>query len=241
MVSKHPKPRYVAYYRVSTDRQGRSGLGLDAQRTAVEAYRTRSGGVLKAEFTEVQSGKDDDRAQLSEALKLCRLTNSTLLIAKLDRLSRNVAFLATLQQAGTKFVACDLPEANELVVHILAAVAQAERKAISERTKAALAAAKARGVRLGNPHLRPGNKASAAIARRARALKINERAGELREVIENAERQGHVTLRQQARYLNELGISSASGKQWHANSVRRVRQRFAINQPTLQLTATEAA
>jgi DNA invertase Pin-like site-specific DNA recombinase len=185
----------------------------------------RSGAVLKGAFTEVQSGKDDDRPQLSEALKLCRLTNSTLRIAKLDRLSRNVAFLAALQQAGTKFVACDLPEANELVVHILAAVAQAERKAISERTKSALAAARARGVRLGNPRLGPGTAVSAAIARKARIVKTNVRAGELKEVIENAEREGHVTLRQLAHYLNEIGISSAYGKQWHANSVRRLRQR----------------
>jgi DNA invertase Pin-like site-specific DNA recombinase len=232
MAPKQTKPRYVAYYRVSTDRQGRSGLGLDAQRAAVEAFRNRSGGVLKAEFTEVQSGKDDDRLQLSEALKLCRLTNSTLVIAKLDRLSRNVAFLAALQQAGTKFVACDLPEANELVVHILAAVAQAERKAISERKKAALAAAKARGVRLGNPRLMPGNAASAAVATKARIRKAEERAAELHEVIENAEREGHVSLRQLAQYLNELGISSGYGKQWHANSVRRVRQRIASSQTT---------
>ncbi|MGO9930446.1 MAG: recombinase family protein [Steroidobacteraceae bacterium] len=227
MVSRRIKPRYVAYYRVSTDRQGRSGLGLEAQKAAVEAFRNRTGGVLRAEFTEIQSGKDDDRARLSEALKLCRLTNSTLLIAKLDRLSRNVAFLATLQQSGTKFVACDLPEANELVVHILAAVAQAERKAISERTKAALAAAKARGVRLGNPRLPPGNAPSAANASKARTMKTDGRAAELREVIENAERKGHGTLRQLARYLNELGIASACGKQWHANSVRRVKQRIA--------------
>lgn len=219
------KARYVAYYRVSTDRQGRSGLGLDAQRAAVAAFRQRAGGVLRAEFTEVQSGKDDDRPQLREALKLCRLTNATLLIAKLDRLSRNVAFLATLQQAGTKFVACDMPEANELVVHILAAVAQAERKAISERTKAALAAAKARGVRLGNPRLCPGNAAYAAIATKARTMRANQRAAELREVIESAERQGHITLRQLAHYLNELGIASAYGGPWHPNSVRRIQLR----------------
>jgi DNA invertase Pin-like site-specific DNA recombinase len=225
MAPRQTKPRYVAYYRVSTDRQGRSGLGLDAQRAAVAAFRSQSGGVLRAEFTEVQSGKDDDRPQLREALKLCRLTNSTLLIAKLDRLSRNVAFLATLQQAGTKFVACDMPEANELVVHILAAVAQAERKAISERTKAALAAAKARGVRLGNPRLRPGNAASAAIATKARITTANQRAGELREVIESAQQQGHITLRQLAHYLNDLGIASAHGGQWHPNSVRRIQQR----------------
>ena len=224
MVPRPSKPRYVAYYRVSTDRQGKSGLGLDAQRAAVEAFQSRAGGTLKAEFTEVQSGNDNNRSQLSEALKLCRLTNSTLLIAKLDRLSRNVAFLATLQQAGTKFVACDLPEANELVVHILAAVAQAERKAISERTKAALAAARARGVRLGNPRLRPGTATSAAVARKARSVKTERRAFELREVIENAELQGNQTLRQLARYLNDIGIPSAQGKHWHANSVRRVRQ-----------------
>src|SRR5271167_2281674 len=162
MAARNSKPGYVAYYRVSTDRQGRSGLGIDAQKNAVQEYLNRSGAVVRAAFTEVQSGKDDDRPQLSEALKVCRLTNSTLLIAKLDRLSRNVAFLAALQQAGTKFLACDLPEANELVVHILAAVAQAERKAISERTRAALAAARTRGIRLGNPRLRPGNAASAA-------------------------------------------------------------------------------
>jgi DNA invertase Pin-like site-specific DNA recombinase len=208
----------------------------------VEAFLKGSGSTLRAEFTEVQSGKDDDRAVLGEALKLCRLTNSTLLIAKLDRLSRNVAFLAALQQAGTKFVACDLPEANELVVHILAAVAQAERKAISERTKAALAAARSRGVRLGNPRLSPGTAASAASARKARIVKTEERAFELREVINNAERLGHRTLRQIARYLNDLGISSALGRQWHANSVRRVRQIVASGRPRpTQLTAKEAA
>ena len=227
-MTRQTKARYVAYYRVSTERQGRSGLGLDAQKAAVEALVKRSGGVLRAEFTEVQSGKDDDRPQLGEALKLCRLTNSTLLIAKLDRLSRNVAFLATLQQSGTKFIACDLPEANELVVHILAAVAQAERKAISERTRAALAAAKARGVHLGNPRLKPGTRASAAIASRARSERASDRAKELFDVLENAAKSGHVTLRQVAHYLNELGIASPNGRQWHPNSVRRIRQHVAF-------------
>jgi DNA invertase Pin-like site-specific DNA recombinase len=221
----------VAYYRVSTERQGRSGLGLDAQKAAVESLVKRSGGVLRAEFTEVQSGRDDDRPQLAEALKLCRLTNSTLLIAKLDRLSRNVAFLATLQQSGTKFMACDLPEANELVVHILAAVAQAERKAISERTRAALAAAQARGVRLGNPRLKPGTRMSAAAASRARSQRASDRAKELLDVIENAARSGHRSLRQVARYLNDLGIPSPNGRQWHPNSVRRVQQYSASARP----------
>jgi DNA invertase Pin-like site-specific DNA recombinase len=193
----------------------------------VQAYLNRCGAVLRAAFTEVQSGKDDDRPQLSEALKVCRLTNSTLLIAKLDRLSRNVAFLAALQQAGTKFVACDLPEANELVVHILAAVAQAERKAISERTKSALAAAKRRGVRLGNPHLKPGNAASADFARRARSGSVRRRATELGEVIAHAEQQGCNTLRKLADHLNQLGVTTPQGTRWHANSVRRIRQRMA--------------
>lgn len=236
MVQPPRKPRYVAYFRVSTDRQGRSGLGLDAQKTAVEQFRKRTDGVLKAEFTEIQSGKDDDRPQLVEALKLCRLTNSTLLIAKLDRLSRDVAFLATLQKAGTRFRACDLPEANEMVVNILAAVAQEERKAISERTKAALAAAKARGVRLGNPQLRPGSAASAAFASRSRTAKSNARAAELLEVIQDAERKGRRTLRQVAHYLNELEILSATGKRWHPNSVRRVRQRIPST-PVQSLTS----
>jgi DNA invertase Pin-like site-specific DNA recombinase len=182
---------------------------------------------------------DDDRPQLREALKLCRLTNSTLLIAKLDRLSRNVAFLATLQQSGTKFVACDLPEANELVVHILAAVAQAERKAISERTRAALAAAKSRGTRLGNPRLRPGTKALAAAASRLRSQRASLRAKELLDVIEDATRLGHRTLRQVARYLNELGIASPNGQQWHPNSVRRIRQHGAtVQSDSVQLTAS---
>lgn len=238
MAPRQAKTRYVAYYRVSTDRQGRSGLGLEAQKAAVEALLKRSGSLLRAEFTEVQSGKDDDRPQLNEALRLCRLTNSTLVIAKLDRLSRNVAFLATLQQSGTKFIACDLPEANELVVHILAAVAQAERKAISERTIAALAAARVRGIRLGNPRLKPGTRASAAIATQARSRRAVDRATELTDVIGNAVKLGHVTLRQVAHYLNELGIASPNGRQWHANSVRRIRQRgVPSTQPASQLTA----
>src|ERR1700730_5828945 len=203
MAPNQTKPRYVAYYHVSTDRQGRSGLGLEAQRTAVEALLKGSPGTLRADFTEVQSGEDDDRPQLREALKLCRLTNSTLLIAKLDRLSRNVAFLATLQQSGTKFVACDLPEANELFVHILAAVAQAEREAISERTKAALAAAKQHGVPLGNPHLKAGTRESALAACRIRANRALERAWELREIIEHATHEGFTTLRQSAERPNE--------------------------------------
>ena len=143
--------RFVSYLRVSTDRQGRSGLGLEAQRKAVDDFLNGGRWKLIAEFVEVESGKRDDRPKLAEALALCRLHNAVLVIAKLDRLSRDAHFLLGLQKAGVRFVAADMPEANEMVVGIMAVVAQAERKMISARTKAALAAAKARGKRLGNP------------------------------------------------------------------------------------------
>src|SRR3954453_20452408 len=123
--------RFVSYLRVSTDRQGKSGLGLDAQRKAVADFLNGGRWDLIAEFVEVESGKRDDRPKLAEALALCRLHNATLVIAKLDRLSRDAAFLLGLQKAGVRFVAADMPEANELVVGIMAVVAQAERKMIS--------------------------------------------------------------------------------------------------------------
>ena len=140
---------FIAYYRVSTARQGRSGLGLDAQRKAVADFLDGGSWQLLAEFVEVESGKSDIRPELEQALAMCDLSGATLVVAKLDRLSRNLAFLARLQESGARFVAADMPEANELTIHIMAAVAQAERKAISARTREALAAAKARGVRLG--------------------------------------------------------------------------------------------
>ena len=135
---------FVAYYRVSTARQGRSGLGLEAQKKAVTDFLNGGSWQLTSEFVEVESGKSDDRPELEQALAMCDLSGATLVVAKLDRLSRNLAFLAKLQESGAKFVAADMPEANELTIHIMAAVAQAERKAISLRTKEALAAAKAR-------------------------------------------------------------------------------------------------
>lgn len=226
-----PRPlqrRYVAYYRVSTARQGRSGLGLEAQQASVREFLRVTGGTLKADFTEVQSGKDDHRPKLTEALKLCRLTNSTLLIAKLDRLSRNAAFLLTLQESGARFVACDTPDMNETVVGIMAVIAQAERKAISERTRAALAAAKRRGVKLGNPDLRPGTKASARRASKAAQVIARERAEELREVMDDARRKGCESLRDYAAHLNLLGIATARGGQWAAASVSRLMEQLSV-------------
>jgi DNA invertase Pin-like site-specific DNA recombinase len=144
--------KFVAYFRVSTDRQGRSGLGLEAQRRSVLDYLNGGRWELTAEFTEVESGKRSDRPELDKALAACKKYKAKLVIAKLDRLSRNLAFIATLMDSG-EFVAVDNPHANKLTIHILAAVAQHEREIISARTSAALQAAKARGKRLGNPNL----------------------------------------------------------------------------------------
>ena len=145
--------KFVSYLRVSTDRQGRSGLGLEAQRKAVADYLNGGNWELIAEFVEVETGKRDDRPKLREALHRAKVTGATLVIAKLDRLSRNLAFIAALQDSGAKFVAADMPEANETMIQFMAVIAQHERKMISTRTKAALAAARARGKRLGNPNL----------------------------------------------------------------------------------------
>lgn len=144
--------RLIAYKRVSTARQGKSGLGLEAQRKAIDDFAASRGATVLARFTEVESRRQTDRPELKKALDLARLTGATLVIAKLDRLSRNAAFLLTLGDSGVRFLACDMPEANDLTLGIMALVAQQEREAISRRTKEALAAAKARGVKLGNPN-----------------------------------------------------------------------------------------
>ena len=215
------KQKAVTYYRVSTAKQGRSGLGLEAQRRAVEEFLRTSNWDLVGEFVEVESGKIDQRPQLEAALAHCDLTGATLIVAKLDRLSRNVAFLATLQDSGTKFVAADMPEANELTIHIMAAVAQAERKAISKRTKEALAAAKARGVALGGNRgnlgdLRMGPAASA----KRRSENSRDRALKVMRQIEDIRRAGNHSLRNIAQHLNERGIHAPRGGAWSAAQVR---------------------
>lgn len=213
----------VAYYRVSTRRQGASGLGLDAQRTAVEALCQQRGMQLIAPpFEEIESGNRADRPELLKALERCKVTGATLVVAKLDRLSRNVAFLATLQDSGVKFIAADMPEANELTVHILAAVAQAERKAISRRTTEALAAAKARGTKLGNPNgaaalRRSGNASPLGIA--AIQRKADEHALRLRPIVDQIRKEGHASLPSIAAALNREGILTPRGRQWHPSSV----------------------
>lgn len=222
--------RVVAYYRVSTEAQGRSGLGLDAQQEAVAALCRQRGWEFIAEFTEVESGKRDDRPQLIAALKRAKVTGARLVIAKLDRLSRNVAFLAALQDSGAKFTAADMPEADEFTIHILAAVAQRERKLTSDRTKAALAAAKARGAKLGNPNgaaaIRRARKGTAAALEAVRA-NASERAADYAETVADVRASGATSLATIAKELNARGIVTPRGGQWHASSVRNLLQRLA--------------
>jgi len=202
--------RFVAYYRVSTDRQGQSGLGLDAQRKAVMDYLNGGAWELVAEYTEIESGKRADRPELQKALEACRRHKARLVIAKLDRLSRNVAFIATIMESGVEFVAVDNPNANKLTVHILAAVAQHEREMISERTKAALQAAKARGKRLGNPRITE----AAAIGREALQQANAAYAANVLPVIREIQAAGAASANAIAAKLNERKVQTRRGGRW---------------------------
>ncbi len=217
--------RAVCYLRVSTARQGASGLGLEAQRAAVQAHAASTGMTIVAEFVEVESGKRNDRPQLAAALAACRLHRAQLVIAKLDRLARNVAFIANLMDGGVDFVACDMPHANRLTLHLMAAMAEHEREMISQRTKAALAAAKARGVRLGNPngaaHLREGCRAAAAVGAQARHLAAIARASAVAPILDELAAIGIRSASAVARELNERGVPSPSGAAWYPQQVRR--------------------
>ena len=166
--------KFVSYLRVSTDKQGQTGYGVDAQRAAVASYLNGGDWQLLGEFVEVESGKRNDRPELEKALAACRKQKAKLVIAKLDRLARNVALIANLMDGKVDFVCCDMPQANRLTIHVLAAVAEHEREMISDRTKAGLAAAKARGVKLGGPRLPEINQTRQAGAlKRARAIAPN--------------------------------------------------------------------
>ncbi len=216
--------RYVAYYRVSTARQGRSGLGLEAQQQAVRSFLQNESPLC--EFVEVESGRRSDRPRLSEALAACRVHRATLVIAKLDRLARNVAFVSHLMDAGVDFIAVDLPAANRLTIHILAAVAEHEARAISERTKAALSAAKKRGRKLGGWRGRAGTAEDLMLARKARIDKALCRANDLRPTIERLRSSGALTLRALASNLNQLNICAPRGGAWSAPQVGRLIKRF---------------
>lgn len=216
--------RYIGYYRVSTSQQGRSGLGLEAQRAAVQTYL--KGEKLISEFTEVESGRRSDRPKLSEALAACRLHRATLVIAKLDRLARNVAFVSNLMDAGVDFVAVDYPNANRLTVHILASVAEHEARMISERTRTALAAAKARGTKLGGYKGRAGTCTDCRRARATRTAKANRRASDLAPTIQAIRAGGGRSLRAIAAGLNAQVIAAPRGGSWTAEQVRRTLKRM---------------
>lgn len=231
----------VAYYRVSTTAQGRSGLGLEAQRAAVADLARGRGLTLLAEFTEVESGKRNDRPVLSGALHHARLTNSVLVIAKLDRLSRNAAFLLTLRDSGVRFLAADVPDANDLTIGVLAVIAQAEREAISRRTKEALAAIKQKtdrgevhvSARSGRTVTRLGNpRGSAALghfaadltfARRAKADRASQRRRDIEQVVQAMEAAGHSSAYAIAAELNRRGIASPRGGRWYASTAMAFR------------------
>jgi len=215
---------FVAYYRVSTQKQGASGLGLESQQTATRGYLKRVQGNLVNAFQDIESGSKDDRPELQKALRECRLTGATLIIAKLDRLSRNRRFLMELQESSTKFICCDMPEANDLTVGILACMAEHERKLISERTIVALAAAKERGVTLGNPKLhlvRNSDTRAATIAKVAKAKHRNKELKQIALEIQEASPE-RLSLRCLAKRLNEAGYKTARGKCFRATSIRRI-------------------
>jgi DNA invertase Pin-like site-specific DNA recombinase len=216
--------KFVSYLRVSTQRQGKSGLGLEAQREAVLAFLNGGNWKLIEEVVEVESGRRNDRPALAKALSLCRIHGAKLLVAKLDRLARNVAFISRLMEAGVEFEAVDLPQANTLTVHIMAAMAEHEAKAISARTTAALAAAKARGTKLGGHRWAIDTVASRGNAEsaRVRAERAKKRAADLMPVIEAIQEEGATSLRQIAAMLNERGIPAVRGGEWSAVQVRRI-------------------
>jgi DNA invertase Pin-like site-specific DNA recombinase len=219
------KPKFVTYYRVSTQDQGRSGLGLEAQQATAKQYLAAHCGVELASYTEIESGKIDSRPQLEAALLRCRQTRSTLLVAKLDRLSRNISFLFRMRDEGVKFQAIDIPEANTLTLGVFAAMAQHEREIISARTKAALAARKARGLPLGTARDLSAYAASAAVKGRASLLaKAKKHAEEITPQIEAARAAGCASLRQVAAWLNEQGIVTHRNKQWTAAAVRNAER-----------------
>jgi DNA invertase Pin-like site-specific DNA recombinase len=220
--------KYVAYYRVSTQKQGQSGLGLDAQRRMVEGFA--KDGQIVADFVEIESGKNNDRVELRTALEYCKKEKATLLIAKLDRLSRNVAFIANLMDAGVDFTACDLPQANRFTLHIFAALAEQEREMISRRTRDALRALKERGAVLGKPeNLTTEARDKGTVARVANA-RTNENNRKAAAMIRSLREQG-ATFQAIADQLNQLGFPTRRGCRFFPTQVRRLWQRRTVDNP----------
>jgi DNA invertase Pin-like site-specific DNA recombinase len=211
--------KIIAYVRVSTNKQAASGLGLEAQQAAVATFAQSNGATIVGEFVEVETGKRSDRPELARAIAACRRQKASLVIAKLDRLARNVAFVANLMEAKVPFVACENPNATPLTIHILSAVAEDEAKRISQRTKDALARAKARGTTLGNP-------ANLTRSARRRGTAANVEAAQqhasLALPIARKLRDAGETLATIANRLTDSGILTRRGQAWSATSVMRL-------------------
>lgn len=207
--------RYVAYFRVSTEKQGKSGLGLAAQHSLIERFLSDGDEVI-AEYVEVQSGKNDERVELWKAINHAKRNDAKLLIAKLDRFSRKVSFIASIMEQGIRLVVAEMPNATDFQLHIFAALAQEERRLISERTRNALAEAKKRGVQLGK-----NGRVLAAQNRKA----AQERAEALRPVLTPMAEQG-LSIGAIARRLNEIGVQTARGKLFHAEQVALILRRL---------------
>jgi DNA invertase Pin-like site-specific DNA recombinase len=221
----------IGYLRVSTKKQGESGLGLEGQRAAVESYAREKGATVGAVYIEIETGKRKDRPELARALGHARRSKAMLVVAKLDRLARNVAFLSALMESKVPFVACDNPNANDLTLHILSAVAEAEVKAISARTKAALAAAKARGTKLGSTReghwngredaRQRGAEAGAIASAQSRTAAKKVEYADLVPSLVEYRAQG-LSLREIAAKLNSEGQTTRRGKPWNPVQVARV-------------------
>ncbi|MBI2480737.1 MAG: recombinase family protein [Planctomycetia bacterium] len=225
-------PNLIAYYRVSTKRQGRSGLGLEAQQAAVAEYARQHNAKVLASYTEVETGKRSDRPELAKAIAHAKRTRATLVVAKLDRLARNVALTFKLMDSGVDFVCCDNPHANRLTIHILAAVAEDEARRISERTKAALAAAKRRGTKLGgtNPNCRNLTKAGRKRGSKAGGLAVRRQADEACEDMKEffTAMRPALSHQQIADVLNMKGELTRRGKPWTDVAVIRACKRLEI-------------
>ena len=225
MVRAMNSNRYVAYYRVSTAAQGRSGLGLEGQQAAVAGYLATQYHELVGTFTEIESGRNSDRPQLIAALALARRQKATVVIAKLDRLARSVAFISAIMESGVEFIAADMPAANRLTIQIMAVIAENEARMISDRTKAALAAAKARGVVLGN---RANLIKVQPMAREVIVKNADKHASDILPVLKQIVASGVKSVHVVAEQLNQRGVKTARGGQWHGTTVMNMVRRMGF-------------
>jgi len=217
--------RYIAYFRVSTQKQGQSGLGLEAQRQAVMEFLSQYGGAVIAEFVEVESGKRADRPEFTKAADYAELANATVLVAKLDRMSRDLHFITSLQKRGIRFKLCDLPEIDQLTIHILAAMAEHEARMISQRTKQAMQVAKRRGVTLGNPQLEAQRNRNVSAANTKRSKQQQDWQAKILKVIDYIEdTEGVTTCQAIADSLNSRGLATARGCKFSVPIVSRLRR-----------------